>query len=156
MQTLRTELSGPKSLRGTWNRLTDRLHQLISDSWLSLIARLAIAGVFLMSGRTKVEGFLTITDSTYELFRTEYNLPLVPPEIAAHLATYAEHLFPLLLILGLFSRLSALALLGMTTVIEVFVYPDAWATHLTWAGLLLIIIAKGAGKLSLDHRLGIK
>ncbi|RJX78804.1 DoxX family protein [Pseudomonas sp. LS-2] len=156
MQTLRTELSGPKSLRGTWNRLTDRLHQLISDSWLSLIARLAIAGVFLMSGRTKVEGFLTITDSTYELFRTEYNLPLVPPEIAAHLATYAEHLFPLLLILGLFSRLSALALLGMTTVIEVFVYPDAWATHLTWAGLLLIIIAKGAGRLSLDHRLGIK
>lgn len=156
MQTLRTELSGPKSLRGTWNRLTERLHQLISDSWLSLIARLAIAGVFLMSGRTKVEGFLTITDSTYELFRTEYNLPLVPPEIAAHLATYAEHLFPLLLILGLFSRLSALALLGMTTVIEVFVYPDAWATHLTWAGLLLIIIAKGAGRLSLDHRLGIK
>lgn len=156
MQTLRTELSGPKSLRGTWNRLTDRLHQLISDSWLSLIARLAVAGVFLMSGRTKVEGFLTITDSTYELFRTEYNLPLVPPEIAAHLATYAEHLFPLLLILGLFSRLSALALLGMTTVIEVFVYPDAWATHLTWAGLLLIIIAKGAGRLSLDHRLGIK
>ena len=156
MQTLRTELSGPKSLRGTWNRLTDRLHQLISDSWLSLIARLAIAGVFLMSGRTKVEGFLTITDSTYELFRTEYNLPLVPPEIAAHLATYAEHLFPLLLILGLLSRLSALALLGMTTVIEVFVYPDAWATHLTWAGLLLIIIAKGAGRLSLDHRLGIK
>jgi putative oxidoreductase len=156
MQTLRTELSGPKSLRGTWNRLTDRLHQLISDSWLSLIARLAIAGVFLMSGRTKVEGFLTITDSTYELFRTEYNLPLVPPEIAAHMATYAEHLFPLLLILGLFSRLSALALLGMTTVIEVFVYPDAWATHLTWAGLLLIIIAKGAGRLSLDHRLGIK
>jgi putative oxidoreductase len=156
MQTLRTELSGPKSLRGTWNRLTDRLHQLISDSWLSLIARLAIAGVFLMSGRTKVEGFLTITDSTYELFRTEYNLPLVPPEIAAHMATYAEHLFPLLLILGLLSRLSALALLGMTTVIEVFVYPDAWATHLTWAGLLLIIIAKGAGRLSLDHRLGIK
>jgi putative oxidoreductase len=156
MQTLRTELSGPKSLRGTWNRLTDRLHQLISDSWLSLIARLAIAGVFLMSGRTKVEGFLTITDSTYELFRTEYNLPLVPPEIAAHMATYAEHLFPLLLILGLLSRLSALALLGMTTVIEVFVYPDAWATHLTWAGLLLITIAKGAGRLSLDHRLGIK
>jgi putative oxidoreductase len=72
------------------------------------------------------------------------------------MATYAEHLFPLLLILGLLSRLSALALLGMTTVIEVFVYPDAWATHLTWAGLLLIIIAKGAGRLSLDHRLGIK
>nr|WP_314581291.1 DoxX family protein [uncultured Pseudomonas sp.] len=156
MDTLRTDLSEQKNVRGRWTRIADRLHLLITDSLLSLIARFAIAGVFLMSGRTKVEGFLTITDSTYELFRTEYKLPLVPPEIAAHMAAYAEHLFPLLLILGLFSRLSALALLGMTTVIEVFVYPDAWATHLTWAGLLLIIIAKGAGKLSLDRKLGIK
>jgi putative oxidoreductase len=109
-----------------------------------------------MSGRTKVEGFLTITDSTYELFRTEYNLPLISPELAAHLSAYAEHLFPVLLILGLFSRLSALALLGMTLVIEVFVYPDAWPTHLSWAGLLLIIISRGAGAISLDRRLGIK
>lgn len=156
MDTVRTEPAGHRSLRAIWGRAADRLHVLINDSLLSLVARFAIAGVFLMSGRTKVEGFLTITDSTYELFRTEYKLPLVPPEIAAHMAAYAEHLFPLLLVLGLFSRLSAFALLGMTTVIEVFVYPDAWATHLTWAGLLLIIIAKGAGKLSLDHRLGIK
>jgi putative oxidoreductase len=156
MDTVRTDYAGHKSLRAIWGRAADRLHLLINDSLLSLVARFAIAGVFLMSGRTKVEGFLTITDSTYELFRTEYKLPLVPPEIAAHMAAYAEHLFPVLLILGLFSRLSAFALLGMTTVIEVFVYPDAWATHLTWAGLLLIIIAKGAGKLSLDHRLGIK
>ena len=156
MDTLRTDLSEQKNVRGRWTRIADRLHLLITNSLLSLIARFAIAGVFLMSGRTKVEGFLTITDSTYELFRTEYKLPLVPPEIAAHMAAYAEHLFPLLLILGLFSRLSAFALLGMTTVIEVFVYPDAWATHLTWAGLLLIIIAKGAGKLSLDRKLGIK
>ena len=156
MDTVRIDYAGHKSLRAIWGRAADRLHLLINDSLLSLVARFAIAGVFLMSGRTKVEGFLTITDSTYELFRTEYKLPLVPPEIAAHMAAYAEHLFPVLLILGLFSRLSAFALLGMTTVIEVFVYPDAWATHLTWAGLLLIIIAKGAGKLSLDHRLGIK
>jgi putative oxidoreductase len=156
MATVRTDDAGHKSLRAIWGRLADRLHLLINDSLLSLVARFAIAGVFLMSGRTKVEGFLTLTDSTYELFRTEYKLPLVPPEIAAHMAAYAEHLFPVLLILGLFSRLSAFALLGMTTVIEVFVYPDAWATHLTWAGLLLIIIAKGAGKLSLDHTLGIK
>lgn len=156
MDTVRTDYAGHKSLLAIWGRAADRLHLLINDSLLSLVARFAIAGVFLMSGRTKVEGFLTITDSTYELFRTEYKLPLVPPEIAAHMAAYAEHLFPVLLILGLFSRLSAFALLGMTTVIEVFVYPDAWATHLTWAGLLLIIIAKGAGKLSLDHRLGIK
>ncbi|MFJ3482977.1 DoxX family protein [Pseudomonas sp. NPDC090202] len=153
MDTLHTRLAPHRSLRQRWERLTDCLHTLINDSLLALIARFAIAGVFLMSGRTKVEGFLTITDSTYELFRSEYKLPLIPPEIAAHLAAYAEHLFPTLLILGLFSRLSALALLGMTTVIEVFVYPDAWATHLTWAGLLLIIIAKGPGVISLDHLL---
>jgi putative oxidoreductase len=146
----------PSRLLICWNNLADRLHGLICDSLLSLVARISIAAIFLMSGRTKVEGLLTITPSTYELFRTEYNLPLLSPELAAHLATYAEHLFPILLILGLFSRLSALALLGMTLVIEIFVYPDAWATHLSWAGLLLIILARGAGALSLDRRLGIK
>jgi putative oxidoreductase len=123
---------------------------------LWMVARISIAAIFIMSGRTKVEGFLTIIDSTYELFRTEYNLPLIAPELAAHLSAYAEHLFPALLILGLFSRLSALALLGMTLVIEIFVYPDAWPTHLSWIGLLLVIIAKGAGTFSLDRRLGIR
>lgn len=146
----------PPRLLVLWNNLADRLQGLISDSLLSLVARLSIAAIFLMSGRTKVEGFLTIKDSTYELFRTEYNLPLISPELAAHLSAYAEHLFPTLLILGLFSRLSALALLGMTLVIEIFVYPDAWPTHLSWAGLLLIIIGRGAGAISLDRRLGIK
>lgn len=119
-------------------------------------ARLGIASVFFMSGRTKVEGLLSITPSTYELFQSEYALPLVSPWLAAHLATYAEHLFPLLLVLGLFTRLSALALLGMTTVIEVFVYPDAWPTHLSWAGLLLLLVAKGAGALSLDRVLRLR
>lgn len=139
-----------------WNGLAERLYGKINDSVLALVARISIAAIFLMSGRTKVEGFLTITDSTYELFRTEYKLPLIAPELAAHLSAYAEHLFPALLILGLFSRLSALALLGMTLVIEIFVYPDAWPTHLSWIGLLLIIIAKGAGKFSLDRRFGIR
>ncbi|MCF7535537.1 DoxX family protein [Pseudomonas petrae] len=143
-------------LLNLWNSLADRMFHLISDSTLALVARISIAAIFIMSGRTKVEGFLTITDSTYELFRTEYNLPLISPELAAHLSAYAEHLFPVLLILGLFSRLSALALLGMTLVIEIFVYPDAWPTHLSWIGLLLIIIAKGAGTLSLDRRFGIR
>ncbi len=101
-----------------------------------LIARLGVGAVFFMSGRTKVTGFLTITDSARELFRTDYKLPFLPPEIAVHAATYSEHLFPLLLALGLFTRIGALGLLGMTTVIEVFVYPDAWPTHLSWAGLL--------------------
>jgi putative oxidoreductase len=139
-----------------WNSIADRLGAMLGDSLLVLVARLSIAAIFLMSGRTKVSGFLTITPSTYELFRTEYALPLVTPELAAHLATYSEHLFPLLLVLGLFSRLSALALLGMTFVIEVFVYPDAWATHLSWAGLLLLIVARGGGAISLDRSLGIK
>lgn len=144
------------SLRGLWNRLAQRIDALIGDSFLVLVARVSIAAIFLLSGRTKVSGFLTITPSTYELFRSEYALPLISPELAAHLATYSEHLFSLLLILGLFSRLSALALLGMTLVIEIFVYPDAWPTHLSWAGLLLLIVARGAGAFSLDRRLGIR
>lgn len=157
MDVIRSEpLTDDKSLRGLWARVAGRLQSLISDSLLVLVARLSIAAIFFMSGRTKVSDVLTITPSTYELFRTEYALPLISPELAAHLGTYSEHLFPILLVLGLFTRFSALALLGMTFVIEVFVYPDAWPTHLSWAGLLLLIIAKGAGRLSLDRKLGIK
>lgn len=143
-------------LRHHWNRAADRLQRLLGDNLLCLVARFGIASVFFLSGRTKVEGLLTITPSTYELFRTEYALPLLSPWLAAHLAAYAEHLFPLLLVLGLLTRLSALALLGMTTVIEVFVYPDAWPTHLTWAGLLLLLIARGAGAFSLDRLLKLR
>ncbi|CAN5445594.1 hypothetical protein BH10PSE14_BH10PSE14_17050 [soil metagenome] len=136
-----------------YDRLIARFSALAPDALLLLVARLGIAAVFFMSGRTKVEGLLTITDGTYELFRTDYALPLVPPEIAAHAATWSEHLFPILLVLGLFTRPAALALLGMTTVIEVFVYPDAWPTHLSWAGLLLPLIFRGGGTLSLDRLL---
>ncbi len=157
MDTLQTRSpAADHSLRGLWNRVANRLSTLIGDSFLVLVARIAIAAIFFMSGRTKVTDFLTITPSTYELFRTEYALPLISPELATHLSTYSEHLFPVLLVLGLFTRLSALALLGMTFVIEVFVYPDAWPTHLSWAGLLLLIVARGAGSLSLDRRLGIR
>jgi putative oxidoreductase len=127
----------------------------IPSSFLLLVARLGVAAVFFMSGRTKVDGILHIKDSTYTLFETDYKLPFIPPHIAAHAAAYSEHLFPILLVLGLFSRVGALALLGMTTVIEVFVYPDAWPTHLSWAGLLLPIIARGGGAWSLDHLFGI-
>ena len=125
--------------------------RLLPDTVLLLVARFGIAAVFFLSGRTKVTGVLNITDSAYYLFETDYRLPFVPPHVAAHLATYSEHLFPILLVLGLGTRVSALALLGMTTVIEVFVYPDAWPTHLSWAGLLLPLIALGGGKLSLDR-----
>jgi len=129
--------------------------RLIPESAIALVTRLGVAGVFFMSGRSKVDGLLHITDGTYTLFREDYRLPLIPPEIAAHLATYSEHLFSILLVLGLFTRFSALAFLGMTTVIEVFVYPDAWPTHLSWAGLLIYLVARGGGRWSLDRVLKI-
>lgn len=138
-----------------YRRASNAAGRLLPLDLLLLINRLGLAFVFFFSGRTKVEGLLTITDGTYELFRTEYSLPFVDPVSAAHIATYAEHLFPLMLILGLFTRTAALALLGMTSVIEVFVYPDAWPTHLSWAGLLLPLISLGGGRLALDWMTGI-
>jgi putative oxidoreductase len=128
---------------------------LFPPSLLLLVQRLGIAAVFFMSGRTKVDGLLTVNDSAFELFRTDYALPFVKPEIAAYAATYSEHLFPILLVLGLFTRLSAGALLVMTSIIEIFVYPDAWPTHLSWAGLLLPLIALGGGRISVDRLLKI-
>ena len=143
-------------LREAWNGIADRAGAWIGDTLLALIARFALAGIFFMSGRTKVEGWFTVTDSAYSLFREEYKVPLLPPEFAAHMAAYAEHLFPLLLVIGLGTRVSALALLCMTAVIQVFVYPDAWPTHLSWAGLAIYLIGRGGGRLSADHRLGIR
>ena len=142
-------------LRARWNRLAELLTRIVSHDLLALATRVGIAAIFFLSGRTKVEGYLTLTPSAYELFRTEYKLPLLPPELAAHLAAYAEHLFPVLLVLGLLMRLSALALLGMTLVIQVFVYPDAWPTHLSWAALLLYLVGRGGGALALDRVLRI-
>ena len=118
--------------------------------FVALITRVSIAGVFWQSGQTKVDGF-RVTDTAVELFRSEYQLPLIDPVIAAHLAAFAEHFFPLLLVLGLATRFAALALLGMTLVIEIFVYPDAWPTHGTWAACLLILMTRGPGFISLDH-----
>ncbi|GEO01503.1 hypothetical protein NSE01_33350 [Novosphingobium sediminis] len=141
------------ALVSIYNRLAELAGRLLPETLLLLVARLGIAAVFFQSGRTKVEGWLTITDSTYYLFETDYKLPLVPPHLAAHMATYSEHLFPILLVLGLGTRFAALGLLGMTTVIEVFVYPDAWPTHLSWAAILLPLIAKGGGAFSLDRLL---
>jgi putative oxidoreductase len=142
--------------RATYNRIADYIGSLIGHDLLALAARFSMAGIFWLSGRTKVEGWLSVTDSAIALFADEYALPLVPPAIAAHVAAYAEHLFPVLLVLGLCTRASALALLGMTAVIQVFVYPDAWPTHLTWATALLYLAGRGAGRLSLDARLGLR
>ena len=144
------------SLVSLYQRAGQLAARLLPSTFLLLVARFGIAAVFFMSGRTKVDGFLHITDATYELFRTDYALPFMNPVIAAHVSTYSEHLFPILLVLGLFTRPAALALFGMTSVIEIFVYPDAWPTHLSWAGLLLPLIAMGPGRLSLDRLLGIE
>ena len=136
-----------------YERTVRRVSALVPDALLLLVARLGIASIFFLSGRTKVEGLLTITDSTYELFRTDYALPLIPPGIAAVAATVSEHLFSILLVLGLMTRFSALALFLMTLTIEIFVYPDAWPTHLSWAAILLPLMARGGGAWSLDHLL---
>ncbi|MFL6753800.1 MAG: DoxX family protein [Sphingomicrobium sp.] len=141
--------------RAPYDLFASASERLLPPSLLLLVQRLGIAAVFFMSGRTKVDGLLTVNDTAFELFRSDYALPFVKPDIAAYAATYSEHLFPLLLVLGLFTRISATALLIMTSIIEIFVYPDAWPTHLSWAGLLLPLIALGGGKLSLDRVLKI-
>jgi putative oxidoreductase len=111
------------------------------------------ATVFFASGQTKVDGW-RIADSTWYLFEHEYALPLIPSSWAAVMAVVAEHLFPVLLILGLATRFSALSLLVMTAVIEIFVYPDAWQTHGLWAACFLALIVGGPGRLSVDAAIG--
>ena len=144
------------SMRASWNRVAAGLEAWIGMDLVLAVSRIGIAFVFFYSGRTKVDGFLHVADGAVALFRDEYHLPLVDPAVAAHAAAYAEHLFPLLLVLGLATRLSALALLGMTLVIEVFVYPDAWPTHLSWAAPLLLLATRGAGAWSMDRWLKLR
>ena len=132
----------------------NRLSARIPDDFVMLMLRVFPALVFWQSGRTKVEGF-SIKPSTWFLFEQEYALPIIPSDVAAVMATVAEHLLPALLVLGLMTRLSALGLLAMTAVIQVFVYPDAWITHGLWAAPLLAVAARGPGRWSLDHRLGL-
>jgi putative oxidoreductase len=117
---------------------------------LALPLRLGAAAVFWNSAQTKLANW----DTTLELFADEYKVPLIPPEIAAHLALGIELTTPVLLVLGLFTRAAALVLLAMTAVIEVFVYPLAWPTHIQWAAMLLVLLCRGPGRLSLDHLIG--
>lgn len=124
-----------------------------AQSLVLLFVRVVLAGIFWRSGRTKVDpdSWLSISDTTYYLFREDFGGVPLPPEMAAVMATYAEHLFPILLVLGLFTRLSAFALLVMTMVIQLFVFPDAWwPVHSLWAALALVLIVRGAGSISLD------
>lgn len=140
------------------------LCRLIPYSLVALVARFSIAAVFWKSGQTKIEGLaIDIVAGTVELgwpklsasaiplFAEEYKVPLLPPELAAYAAAFAEHLFPLLILLGLATRFSALALLGMTLVIQVFVYPDAYPTHGVWAATLLLLVSQGPGVVALDR-----
>jgi putative oxidoreductase len=120
------------------------------DALLLLFTRIAVGHIFWASGQTKVEGW-SLSDSAVELFRSEYRLPLIPPEIAATMAATMEHVLPLMLLIGLGTRFAALGLFAMTLVIQLFVYPEAWWVHAMWLAALAWIIAKGGGALSLDH-----
>lgn len=136
--------------------LVSRFHSVIGMleripyDMTAFVARLSVGAVFWQSGQTKVDGW-HVSDSAIYLFENEYKLPLIDPWFAAHLAAFNEHFFPLLLVLGFASRFAALALLVMTLVIEIFVYPGAWPTHGTWAACLLLVIANGPGIFSIDH-----
>ncbi len=151
---------------GRWLKALYAAFARIPESAIQLLARISLAVTFWASGQTKIEGLVLdpigwnvelgwprLSESALDLFQTEYQLPLIAPTLAAPLAAVAEHVFPLLLLLGLATRLSAAALLGMTLVIQLFVYPDAYATHGLWAALFLYLMGRGPGALSLDNLL---
>lgn len=145
------------------NQLNTSLSR-IPYSPVAFLARFSIAAVFWKSGQTKIEGLAIdlvegrfelglprFSDSTMDLFRDEYKLPFVPYELAAYFTTIAEHVFPVLLLFGLLTRLSALSLLLMTVVIQIFVYPGAYPLHGVWASVLLMLVMQGGGAFALDR-----
>jgi putative oxidoreductase len=138
---------------GEQTSLAIRLHHAITVldrfplSILQLMFRVAIAAVFWSSGLTKIASW----ETTIALFRDEYMVPLLPPEIAAVMSATFELSCSALIVVGLATRLATLPLLGMTFVIEVFVYPEYWTMHLMWASVLLFLLTKGPGTFSLDH-----
>lgn len=165
--TTQTAALSDQATRTSWQARAAALRSLfarIPHSAIALLARFSIAAVFWSSGQTKVQGFALdivsgdfqlgwprLSPSAVDLFRDEYRLPLLPPDLAATLAATAEHGLPVLLLLGLATRLSAAGLLCMTLVIQLLVYPGAYATHGTWAALLLWLMVQGPGVVSLDH-----
>jgi putative oxidoreductase len=144
-----------QKLTRPYDRIVTLLSGRAAESVALLFVRVALAAIFWFSGRTKVEegSLLTVSENAIYQFSEEpfSNVPLLPSEFAAYLTTYAEHFLPMLLILGLFTRLSALALLGMTLVIQIFVFPEAfWQVHIIWIALALVLIARGGGRFSVD------
>lgn len=124
----------------------------ITASIIQLVLRVGLGGIFWVSARTKVDGLLTLSDSTIFLFEEEYAVPLLAPDTAAYLATYSEHLFPIMLLIGLGTRFAAFSLFFMTLVIQLFVYPDAFLSpHLGWMAMSAAVMAYGPGAFSLDH-----
>jgi putative oxidoreductase len=140
--------SGNAGVIGAIERVIGWLER-VPYSLLALPLRFAIATVFWNSGTTKLANW----DATLQLFEDEYKVPLLPPDIAAHLGAAIELSTPVLLVLGFLTRPAALVLLGMTTIIEVFVYPRAWPTHIQWAAMLMVLLCRGGGSFSVDHRL---
>ena len=138
--------TGIAGLRSMAVRVLEQLERFPVDL-LQLMLRIAIAVVFFRSGLTKIASW----ESTVALFQEEYRVPALPPEVAAYMAATFELSCSVLLTLGLASRLATLPLLGMTLVIQTFVYPENWSEHLTWFALLLFILTRGPGAISLDR-----
>lgn len=119
---------------------------------VQVLFRLAMASVFLKAGLNKLASW----ELTVQLFADEYKVPVLPPELAASLSTGVEIGCSLLLVLGLGTRLATLPLLGMIAVIQTFVYPGAYAEHLTWASILLFLLTRGGGAWSVDRAIGLE
>jgi putative oxidoreductase len=147
---MNTPTSTPAPASVTIQSIVERamgLLERVPYALLALPLRLAVATVFWNSGTTKLANW----DATLQLFEDDYKVPLLPPDVAAHLGASIELSTPVLLVLGFLTRPAALVLLGMTSVIEIFVYPQAWPTHIQWAAMLLVLLCRGAGNLSVDH-----
>ena len=130
--------------------LADRAITLLNAipySVIALIARAATFSVFFRSGTQKLSDW----SATLMLFENEYHVPVLPPHIAAYMAASMELGGSILVLVGLATRLSVLALLGMVLVIQTFIYPEAWPDHIQWLAFMFFLLARGPGKISLDH-----
>lgn len=143
---MKMEDTAPPSLLGRVRHVYEQLG-LLPLSVIQLMARFSLAVIFWRSGQAKIANW----DLTLQLFANEYKVPILPPEIAAPMAAAVELSTPILLVLGLFTRVATLPMIGMTLVIQIFVYPMSWADHLVWMTLLLLLLSRGPGVVSLDH-----